>query len=105
MRSHRADGALHATAKEPRLLGAAREAQNVRSRRVPLARKVHGFDPLASPRNSRARRPDAGEVLLRLAEMRLELARAFDKQPHVVHELADLGLDLMRFVAHARVAQ
>src|SRR6202042_2908479 len=91
--------------RRPALLRSAREAQNVWSRRLAFARKVHGFDSLASPRNPRARRAKASEILLRLAEMRVELARAFDKQPHIVHELADLDLDLMRLVAHARVAQ
>ena len=37
--------------------------------------------------------------------MHLELAGTFDEQSHVVHELADLSLDGVRFVAHARVAQ
>src|SRR3984957_3729989 len=89
----------------PALLRSAREAQNIRSRRVAFAGKIHGFDPLAPPRNPRARRPDPSKILLRLAEMHLELARAFDEQSHVVHELADLGLDGVRFVAHARVAE
>src|ERR1700722_14339311 len=82
----------------PALLRTAREAQNIRSRRVAFARKIHGFDPLAPPRNPRARCANASKVLLRLAEMHLELARAFDEHTHVVHELADLGLGLMRFV-------
>ena len=50
-------------------------------------------------------RADAGEVLLRLAEMRFELAGPLDDEADVVQELADFGLDLVRFVAHPRVAQ
>ena len=37
--------------------------------------------------------------------MRLELAGPLGEQAHVVDELADLGLNRLRLVAHARVAQ
>ena len=71
----------------------------------PSPEKSIDFDPLAAPCDAGARRADARKILLRLVEMGFELGRAFGQHFHVVDELADLGLDRLRFVAHARVAQ
>src|SRR5271154_454894 len=89
----------------PPLLSLPRQAhEGRRARPIPLCGN-HGFDPLGPAGDPRARGADAGEILLRLAEMRFELARPLDDEADVVEELAKLGLDLVRFVAHPRVAQ
>ena len=58
------------------LLSPARQPQHLCGRRrFALAREIEGFDPLAALGDPDARHADAGQILLRLAEMRFELAR------------------------------
>ncbi len=47
---------------------------------------------------------DAGDILLRLAEMPVELAGALLKPADIVEQFADFGLDDMGLLAHPRIA-
>src|SRR5262245_66226178 len=71
----------------------------------PVSLELQALYSVAARSDPLRRGEDLLDILVRLAEMPLQIEHAFAQPPHVLHQPAHLALDEMGLLAHLHVCQ